>query len=399
MKATLASGLLLLSVLPLLGACSSAPEPTSEEEAPNTSKKKCKGDDCDTGEAPGAKQATAPTAAPAPPAAAPVCVELTSCDALQAPKTLNPATDLNVGLAAISKEQLRSKLQAEVASGSKDARALAAALSARQDGESESVTFLRNLIQSNPRIAAALQRQVPSLGYGSMAVYQRRFPTGIDVNNDVGTATATKAPQVMEAPLPTAACIPSLKIRLAKITVHEDEDDWANDEIYCSISVASESVQELRITPKTRKLDEDESQSFTGEETVVWGQGRPREAKADLTVKYDCFEAESAAGYSALIKTAADAAKEYGNKVVSEENTGYVSTGADLLGAILPAVLALDSDDHLFVATQTIPVAKLMELAKGSSWTVKKKGSHLGSDWEWSLTMEAWGCAVNGTKQ
>ena len=118
----------------------------------------------------------------------------------------------------------------------------------------------------------------------------------------------------------------------------------------------------------------------------------------DLALKYDCFETDSANGYSAFIKAAADAAKKYGTQVVSSENAGYVSTGADLVATFLPQILALDSDDHLFVASQTIPAAAQMELAKGATWTVRKSGRHYWSDWDWTLTMEAWGCSVNGVK-
>lgn len=67
-----------------------------------------------------------------------------------------------------------------------------------------------------------------------------------------------------------------------------------------------------------------------------------------------------------------------------------------MIGTYLPKLLSLDGDDHLFVANQTITAPKLMELAKGTSWTVNKSGSHLWSDWDWTLTMEAWGCAPDG---
>ncbi len=323
-----------------------------------------------------------PPAAEPPAAVKPVCAELRACEALTAPQTFNPNKDLSTRLEAKTKPQILAELRAEVASGSPRARYLAAAMAPAQAGESLDVAVLRDLIASNASIHAAVTRHAASLGFGNVAAYSAQFPI------DAG--------RVMDTPV--SACSPLLKIRLAKITVSEEDDDVANDEVYCAISATAKDVQELRITPKTRALDEGDSQSFTGEEAVVFGQGAPRAAGADITMKYDCFETDSAAGYSAFVKAAADAAKKYGTKVVSADNAGYVSTGADLVSAFLPQILALDSDDHLFVATQTIPVAKQMELAKGSTWTVRKGGRHLWSDWDWTLTMEAWGCAANGTK-
>jgi hypothetical protein len=324
----------------------------------------------------------APPAAEPPAEVKPVCAELRSCDALTSPQTFNPNKDLSMRLEAKSKPQLLAELRAEVASGSLRARYLAAALAPAQAGESLDVAVLRDLIANNASIHAAVTRHAATLGFGNVAAYRAQFPV----------ATG----HVLDTPVD--ACSPSLKIRLGKITVTEEDDDVANDEVYCSISATAKDVQELRITPKTRPLDEGESQSFTGDESVVFGQGAARAPGGDITMKYDCFETDSAAGYAAFIKAAADAAKKYGTKVVSADNAGYVSTGADLVSAFLPQILALDSDDHLFVASQTIPVAKQMELAKGASWTLRKSGTHLWSDWDWTLTMEAWGCAANGTK-
>lgn len=388
--------------LPLfVAACSSAPEPAAasaevvgacEEDA--TKECSCKGGGsgtktCSASGKWGSCECNAEPAAAAPaekPAAiAPVCTELKSCETGAAPGAYTPATGLDVKLEAASKEQLLEELRAEVAVGSTRARYLAAALAPQQAAEPEAVTVVRGLLEANVALRSTLSRNAAKLGFGALESYRARFP--------VPGAMA----HVMDGAAPVA-CVPSLSIRLAKVTVTEEDDDIANDEVYCSISAQAKDVQELRITPMTRALNQGESQSFSGDETVVWGQGKPREASGDITLKYDCFEKDSAAGYDAFIKAAADAAKKYGTKVVSSDNAGYVSTGADLVATFLPQILALDSDDHLFKATQTIPAARQMELAKGATWTVRKSGTHLLSDWDWTLTMESWGCSPNGTK-
>ena len=45
---------------------------------------------------------------------------------------------------------------------------------------------------------------------------------------------------------------------------------------------------------------------------------------------------------------------------------------------------------------QTIPRSAQLGLANGAAWTVRKKGTHLFSDWDWTLKVEAWGCVDNG---
>lgn len=316
------------------------------------------------------------------------CSELRSCTNMQsAPGTFSPQPGLNVGLQARTKAQAFEAFREEVAAGSARARNLAAALGAPVAGEPKEVSILRDVLAASPKVKANLSSHVGELGFGNLDVYRNNFPATVPaVSHPVLDATAS-------------TCSPSLRIRLAKITVHEDEDDTANDEIYCSISASTAAVQELRVTPKTRALDEGEFQAFTGDESIIFGQGKPREAKGDITLKYDCFEAESDDGYNQLIQQASSAAAKYGGQVVSDEYSGYVSEGADLIGTYGPLLAGLDSDDHLFVAQQIIPVATQMEIAKaGGTWTIKKSGSNNWSDWEWSLTMEAWGCSVNGSK-
>jgi hypothetical protein len=199
------------------------------------------------------------------------------------------------------------------------------------------------------------------------------------------------------APAATNDCAPSLSIRVAKVNVHEEDDDVANDIVYCSLASQGRSGGELKITPKTKNLDEGKSQTWTPAEATFWGQQGPRDPQGNITVKYDCYEADTNDGYANLVKTAADVAKQSG--LTSLDDSGYAGTAVDLIGKYLPVLLALDSDHHLFVAQQTIPAAQHTALAKGASWTVRKKGSHLWSDWDWSLSIEAYGCSVNGIKK
>jgi hypothetical protein len=72
-------------------------------------------------------------------------------------------------------------------------------------------------------------------------------------------------------------------------------------------------------------------------------------------------------------------------------DNGWIFTGVGAAAPILSQALALDGDDHLFNATQIIPLEKQLDLTNGRFWNVSRKGTHINSDWEWSLRIEGLG--------
>ena len=190
---------------------------------------------------------------------------------------------------------------------------------------------------------------------------------------------------------------PKLRLRVGRVTVHEEDDDFANDIVYCNVATESAGGSELRITPKTPNLDEGESHTFSGSEATFWGLEAPRDPGGDLTIRYDCFEEDAPNGYGQFVQKAVEVLKQEGGKYVRwKDGYGWIGTAVDLVTKYLPAILALDSDDHLFIAQQTIPRAEQLALTNGATWNVRKKGTHIGSNWDWSLKIEAWGCVENG---
>lgn len=320
------------------------------------------------------------------PVVKPTCTELASCDSATAPGSFAPASFLDVKFEPLSKAQLIEQLRADVANATPRARYLAAILAQPQKGEAEEIAMFREIIQSNVKLRDTLARHLPTLGFGDLDTYRNNFPAVVRTSQVMADTTST--------------CSPALTIRLAKILVTEEDDDFANDEVYCSISAATKTAAEQLITPKTRALDEGKSQTFTGVEAVIWGKDGPRESDGDMTLSYDCYETDAANGYAEFVQKAAENVRKLGPKILPKGAQGYVAKGADIaeaLAKILPTILALDNDDHLFVARQVIPASKGMELAKGATWGIRKKGKNLNSDWDWTLTMEAWGCAGSGT--
>jgi hypothetical protein len=195
---------------------------------------------------------------------------------------------------------------------------------------------------------------------------------------------------------PVACDAPRLRVRLAKVTVNETEDNFAKDIVYCFLSAespaASEGVQGNHTKP-TNNLSNGQSFTYAANEAVFWGVKEPKDAAGDLTLHYDCWEQDDPAQYAALVQKAGEILSD---EYEYQEGSGWTSSAIGLLARYLPALLSLDGDDHLFSATQTIPRSGQLGLANGASWNVRKKGTHNFSDWEWTLKVEAWGCVDNG---
>jgi len=321
------------------------------------------------------------------------CGMLASCSGgflPQAVGTMPARSGLDVRLEAKSKAQVLEELQTLAARHPEAFALVRAALAPPRPAGNESATVqgLRELFAQHPRASAAVARQIarPELAdtvagaEGPPRLSTRGGDTGPGGLGDGGLAGC-------EAP--------ALVVRVGKITVHEEDDDVANDKVYCLLTAEAPAGGEQRISPRTPALDE--GQSFSLGETAgkFWGQNGPRDPGGDLELDYNCYEEDNANGYASFVRAAGIYLARNGTRV---DDSGYVSAAGVVVAAILPAVLALDTDDHLFTASQVVPRATQLELAAGASWSVKKKGTHYYSDWEWSLTVEAFGCAPNGTK-
>ena len=183
------------------------------------------------------------------------------------------------------------------------------------------------------------------------------------------------------------------------MTVTKTEDDVAKDIVYCFLTAespaTSEGVQGNHTKP-TNNLSAGQSYAYSGNEAVFWGVKEPKDAAGDLTLHYDCWEQDDPAQYAALV---AKAGQVLADEYEYQEGSGWTSSAIGLVARYLPALLSLDGDDHLFSATQVLPRSAQLGLANGASWTVRKKGTHLFSDWDWTLGVEAWGCVDNGYTQ
>lgn len=291
-----------------------------------------------------------------------------------------PALD-NV-MMPMSKAQILARLQDRIAKAGAGVRLVAAALSEPRAHEPAIAGAMRKTFAKHPLLAARVRR---SLDRAGMVREQ-----GIDLG-DLDNPTTYGG----EFPGGTVECgAPLLRVRAARIDVHEEDDDFANDIVYCALTSEAASASEIRVTPQTPNLDEGDSFTYPIEAGVFWGQQEPETPGGNLLLTYDCFEADSSDGYQSLIDGIGSAAEEIGG-VAGEY--GWIFT---IVGAVAPVIsdaLALDGDDHLFNAQQTIGLDAQMDMTNGRFWSVRRSGTHLNSDWDWELRVEAWGCAEYGT--
>lgn len=328
--------------------------------------------------------------------ACPVCAEARSCKGgVEAPGLTTAIPGLDVKLEAMPKERILADLVTAAERREPGLLALSAALSA-EPPSSPLIARLRAALSEHPPLAAALARQLarPELT-GAFARGRARSAAALPQTMS-GDAGAVPDGGFGDGGAHVACDAPRLRVRLAKVTVTKTEDDIAKDIVYCFLTSESpattEGVQGNHTRP-TNNLSAGQSYSYSGNEALFWGVKEPKDAAGDLTLHYDCWEQDNPAQYAALVQKAGEL---LANEYEYREGSGWTSSAIGLAARYLPALLSLDGDDHLFSATQTITRSAQLGLTRGASWTVRRKGTHLFSDWDWTLRVEAWGCVDNG---
>lgn len=279
------------------------------------------------------------------------------------------------------------RLHKQIVDAGPGVRAIAAALAPTRVDEKPFITELRKAFAAHPKATAAVKRQLTRAGLAEPSAYAVLYP-------DVLPAPRVDALNG-EFPGGTPECgAPLLRIRAAKVIVHEEDDDFANDIVYCSITSETMAGSEIRVTPMTTNLDEGDEFVFGIESGILWGQQGPRTPGGNMLLTYDCFESDTNDGYKNLVDSIAAGAEKVGG--VAGDN-GWIFTTVGAVAPILGSAVALDGDDHLFNTTQIIPLDKQLDLTNGRFWSVRRAGTHFNSDWDWELRIEAWGCAQYGT--
>jgi hypothetical protein len=315
------------------------------------------------------------------------CSEAPSCQGAAIPGLIEAHLEpLDVPLASNDAQpvELAAMLHAAVESGDPGVRIVAAALDQPSDDEHPLVAALRDVFSRHPEQAATVRRQLARAGMGAPAGYRVRFPEhGLLVD-----------PLPLAPPPPAEAgdCDPArLRMRVAKILVHDSLDPVLRDRVYCAIVSEAASGAEIKVTPRTSKLKSGGEYVFALAEGVIWGQlGEPVAPLGDMLITYNCFESDDTRAYQQFLEAIGDAALGAGSIPGSY---GWVVPVIGLAAKIIGAALALDNDDHLINVAQIIPAELQLEMTNGVWWSVERSGTHgLLKKWHWELRMEAWGC-------
>ncbi len=313
------------------------------------------------------------------------------CKAVQVPPTqLSHMEELDIPkMKFMSRAAVRERLERHIVEANMGMRVLAAALdSETRVDEHAIVTKLRSVFTQHPAAASVLRQQLANSGLRSLRDY-RDF-------NPPAARFAAYQPMDIEYPGGTMECgSPLLRVGVSKLIVHEEDDDVANDEVYCVIQAEAPAGGEIRVTPKTPPLDEGDSYLYSLSAGVFWGQLEPVTPGGDLQITYDCIECDDPSQYVDLLDAIAEAAFEVGGVVGGE--AGWVLLAVGLVSKIVALGLSLDGDDQLFNAQHVVPLNKQLQLTNGGFWTVRRDGTHNLSDWDWELYVQAWGCAEYGT--
>ncbi len=318
------------------------------------------------------------------------CSEAPSCEGAAIPGVIEThleALDVPVAGGDMQPLELAAKLDAAVETGGPGVRVIAAALDQPVAGEHPLVPALRDVFARYPDEAAIVRRQLERAGMGDASAYRVRFP-----DPKLDQAQTELAPKPAAAP---EDCEPAkLRMRVAKILVHEEADLVFKDNIYCAIVSEAASSAEIRVTPKTSNLDTGQEYVYSLAEGVVWGQmGEPVAPMGNMLVTYNCLESDETGGFEEFLDAIADAAT--GTNPIPG-TYGWIVPVVGLAAEIIGAALALETDDHLFNASQVIPAELHLEMTNGVWWSVERDGTFVLKKWHWELRMEAWGCTDDG---
>ena len=314
------------------------------------------------------------------------CTAAPSCDGAEVPPviTMHAENLDDVQMQWVDPARILAMLVDAVDRADPAMRLVVAALADPVPDELAVVSSMRDAFAAHPQAALAVRTQLARAGVTDASAWRAVRPE----------PRATGALVAATDPLAGGAggdpCEdPRLRVRIARLDVHEEDDDVANDEVYCAVETEGAEAAELRVTPLTAPLDEGDSVEYSVAEGVIWGQMDLAAPIGSLSITYNCIESDTDNGYVDLLAAISEAAMDQG--AMGGEN-GWIFDTAGIVAGILSGALALDGDDQLFNASQIVPEDQHVALTQGAYWVVRRSGTHLNSDWDWELRVEIWGC-------
>ena len=184
------------------------------------------------------------------------CTAAPSCEGAQIPPVIDTHADfLDDPMAYIPPIETLAMLSGHVEGGTEAAAMIAAALAPEVAGEAAFVTALRAAFDANPKGTAAVRRQLANVGMQDPIAYRDTHPAPTQLQ--VQTAASAALDLTGGAAAGGGPCDdPRMRVRVAMLTVHEEDDDFLNDEVYCAITAEAANASEIKVTPLTPALDE-----------------------------------------------------------------------------------------------------------------------------------------------
>jgi hypothetical protein len=201
---------------------------------------------------------------------------------------------------------------------------------------------------------------------------------------DVGNG---EAPDGGLSTVDSADCkAPQLRLRVASVQVTK-----GGGQIYCIVNADDGTKSEVAITTKTKDLGDGDSNFFDPGVGTFWGQKQRQTSTNTLTITYDCWKVGSDA-WANVLMAMSNAAMQAGG--IAGPYGWAFGAGAVAASAAAAAAAAASGDDHRFNVQQTIDRSQLLDLTNGRTWDVRQSGGcGLFCSWDWTITVESWGCA------
>lgn len=328
------------------------------------------------------------------------CLLAPSCDNAFVPKP-NPAhvdaLDIKK-MSLVSKQELLAKMSAIVAEGGPGVRALAAALDDEaRAGEHPLIPALRKIFAENRVAADRIRGGLAKAGLDSLKSFRTKFPIEKLPSDAKLDLPPMQALGDADPPGGTLECgAPLLRVGVSKIYVHNPDDAWPDekDEIFCVIQAESGNGGEVRLLPPTPGTGAGKEFSYSLESGVIWGQKGPKTPNGNLQLTYDCIEQDDSSSYQKLVDSIGNAASQLGGIVPGD--SGWILGTVGALAPVISGSIGLNGDDHLFNATQVVPLDIQLSLTNGGYWSIRRGEKGTIFEWDWEVFIQAWGCAEYG---
>ena len=183
-----------------------------------------------------------------------------------------------------------------------------------------------------------------------------------------------------------------LRIRLRQIRIHRT-GTLAGLNLFCLITASDGFSSELFITPRMTGVGDDHPPLlFDPLVSAFWGQQGLKPTTSNLTITYQCSQSTDNAQYQAMLEDVADVAVDAGGVAGPY---GWAFGVGSIAATIAAGVLGPGGDSIWLNVQQTVDADAFLELTNGRIWEIQQQGDGTTflEDWDWTLEIEAWGCA------